>query len=957
MFASKTVLGSVCFSLLLSGVVMAAPQNVCQESYDGCVESVLVKVSSVMLQAKDDKDACTLQCEVFQGSFLSMCGFACHSAYKTTVTTIKKRGKGAKEKCAEALQACGKDGVCLPGNAWNPDLNACCLKAQYIEDCSCARGSVIVPSSDYDDNGCFLGTSCSCETVCKAPVCDTGDPIDTDGDNCPDTCICQIAIDCFPGYNAVDTNGDGCQDTCEAACTKDEYFDVNLGACCLSDVIPPPCPQCPVGWNGSLQHNYDDSGCLASYTCLCEEPQGECMSDNDCDAGQTCSAAEDCLTCASCPQCDVCCGICEDGPTTCGPDDCGPGLGMPNFLCADGITIAGPGACILLEEGMCGWEIVSCPDESCTVDSDCAEGTWCRPTCDQDNVNECVPYVTEGESCGGFTPFCFLSKCDPSLSCVAQDPTIPDLPGICMDPSPCEPGVQEVNCFADPCDFATCDAFPKADCVANYCGGCNAEFFVNGEMVDCTLPVDECVYDGVTYQAGDSFDGAGDDWCNSCSCMEGGLVACTKILCGPVGCSSDDDCAEGSWCRPTCDENFMQSTTNECVPYASEGMSCGGFTLPCFLSICDPSLSCVDQNPLIADEPGICMDPSPCDEGVQEVNCFANPCDVNSCDAYPKADCVANYCGGCNAEFYVNGKMVDCSVPSTCDSNGTIYAEGDSFPGTGDNWCNSCTCMEGGLIACTDMFCGPEPTSCESDQDCGAGEWCRVSCDGDGTTMECVPFVSEGEYCGGYTPVCMVSLCEPGLLCVAQDPMIPDLPGICTGPSSPCEDGVVEVQCLVDPCQFATCDAYPKAECVANYCGGCNADFFMDGELMDCTESTTCESDGIEYQVGESFAGTGSNWCNTCSCADGGGVSCTKMACSENPCMATGCSGQICAESNMVSTCDFLPEYACYSSVGNCGPFGPDGTCGWEGTTALNMCLDEAGSGGGESSPFDGAVK
>ena len=34
-----------------------------------------------------------------------------------------------------------------------------------------------------------------------------------------------------------------------------------------------------------------------------------------------------------------------------------------------------------------------------------------------------------------------------------------------------------VNCFIDPCQFATCPAFPNASCLSDYCGGCNARFF------------------------------------------------------------------------------------------------------------------------------------------------------------------------------------------------------------------------------------------------------------------------------------------------------------------------------------------------------------------------------------------------------------------------------------------------------------------------------------------------
>ena len=34
----------------------------------------------------------------------------------------------------------------------------------------------------------------------------------------------------------------------------------------------------------------------------------------------------------------------------------------------------------------------------------------------------------------------------------------------------------------------------------------------------------------------------------------------------------------------------------------------------------------------------------------------------------------------------------------------------------------------------------------------------------------------------------------------------------------------------MDPCQFAKCPAHPNAKCVSDFCGGCNARFFEDGE-------------------------------------------------------------------------------------------------------------------------------
>jgi len=49
----------------------------------------------------------------------------------------------------------------------------------------------------------------------------------------------------------------------------------------------------------------------------------------------------------------------------CEPSECGPQLGMPNMLCADGVHVAGPTDRCLRdpETRACGWEILSCPDE------------------------------------------------------------------------------------------------------------------------------------------------------------------------------------------------------------------------------------------------------------------------------------------------------------------------------------------------------------------------------------------------------------------------------------------------------------------------------------------------------------------------------------------------------------------------------------------------------------------
>ncbi|CAF0848071.1 unnamed protein product [Rotaria sordida] len=59
-------------------------------------------------------------------------------------------------------------------------------------------------------------------------------------------------------------------------------------------------------------------------------------------------------------------------------------------------------------------------------------------------------------------------------------------PANCTKSSSCPPGQSKVQCFVDPCQEATCPAYPDAKCISNYCGGCKAEWFTSsGEQVQC----------------------------------------------------------------------------------------------------------------------------------------------------------------------------------------------------------------------------------------------------------------------------------------------------------------------------------------------------------------------------------------------------------------------------------------------------------------------------------------
>lgn len=67
--------------------------------------------------------------------------------------------------------------------------------------------------------------------------------------------------------------------------------------------------------------------------------------------------------------------------------------------------------------------------------------------------------------------------------------------------------------------------------------------------------------------------------------------------------------------------------------------------------------------------------------------------------------------------------------------------------------------------------------------------------------------------------------------------------------------------------------------------------------------------------------------------ADGGG---TTLA----PCKKSGCSGQVCSDDEVMTTCEYREEYACYKTA-TCERQA-DGQCGWTPTPALASCLSDA---------------
>ncbi len=58
-------------------------------------------------------------------------------------------------------------------------------------------------------------------------------------------------------------------------------------------------------------------------------------------------------------------------------------------------------------------------------------------------------------------------------------------------------------------------------------------------------------------------------------------------------------------------------------------------------------------------------------------------------------------------------------------------------------------------------------------------------------------------------------------------------------------------------------------------------------------------------------------------------------------CRPTGCSGQVCSDEDVVTTCEFRPEYQCYKDPGARCERQSNGDCGWTQTVDLVACLND----------------
>ena len=70
------------------------------------------------------------------------------------------------------------------------------------------------------------------------------------------------------------------------------------------------------------------------------------------------------------------------------------------------------------------------------------------------------------------------------------------------------------------------------------------------------------------------------------------------------------------------------------------------------------------------------------------VSCFVDPCTVGNCGSSNSANCLANYCGDCFADFYEDNALISCETPSGIqDLSGVDFGDCEMVLGFG--WLNN----------------------------------------------------------------------------------------------------------------------------------------------------------------------------------------------------------------------------------------------------------------------------
>jgi len=259
--------------------------------------------------------------------------------------------------------------------------------------------------------------------------------------------------------------------------------------------------------------------------------------------------------------------------------------------------------------------------------------------------------------------------------------------------------------------------------------------------------------------------------CNTCSCNKGGLWQCTHMACEDpcrmkpqVNCAFEEQEEGCVWTKEPTDKDGCVTGCAQCVLPPDKQCEAGWSGPGTGDNWCN-QCSCVKKSfgNILQCTKQACATPKPTPEPVDggaaccsadtkptELECGRSGCHCCADKSDHASWKVGNSGPNVDTDAFCNRIHLKASTPCSDASDGTAATaaptaspacvDGESGPGTGDNWCNTCTCFKGTMSACTEMACATAPQQCKPGErkqaDCNT-----CSCIEDGlwqcTEMDC----------------------------------------------------------------------------------------------------------------------------------------------------------------------------------------------------------------------------
>ena len=146
--------------------------------------------------------------------------------------------------------------------------------------------------------------------------------------------------------------------------------------------------------------------------------------------------------------------------------------------------------------------------------------------------------------------------------------------------------------------------------------------------------------------------------------------------------------SEATFCMDNCSQYYLETEYGEFISWVTnlENINILDNYKDRYVNIEGESIECIECSGINISNIEIsnnCSNP---------LNCVVDPCNISHCYSQPESECIANYCGGCWSDYYLESELIQCGTPEGClDLTGIDFGSCEMHLGIGwrNNHCES----------------------------------------------------------------------------------------------------------------------------------------------------------------------------------------------------------------------------------------------------------------------------